>query len=199
MRLLGFAYRSDGAEGTSKRDSISIVRSSKCFATGQSVLSFESAASYTLVDRQAAWRLIWQRRPAFFEPTVVNGNGAYRQLFHSKQRQQFPTQTSFNRKDAVDSSLDRTWHWVDNCIGIWSFLVFNACGGGIGSGLGRLLLERLSVDNGTKSKLSIAVWAVRKSRRPSWRVRTQSCACTLCLIEHTEVTVMMDNEAICDI
>ena len=55
-----------GAMGgrASKRGSTSIVRSSSCLATGQLVLSFDSAASYTLVNRQAAWRLIWQRRPS---------------------------------------------------------------------------------------------------------------------------------------
>ena len=39
------------------------------------------------------------------------------------------------------------------------FMVFNACGGGTGSGLGCLLLERLSVDYGKKSKISFTVWS----------------------------------------
>lgn len=33
-----------------------------------------------------------------------------------------------------------------------------ACGGGTGSGLGCLMLERLSVDYGKKSKISFTVW-----------------------------------------
>ena len=37
------------------------------------------------------------------------------------------------------------------------FLCYHATGGGTGSGLGSLLLERLSVDYGRKSKLSFAV------------------------------------------
>jgi len=36
--------------------------------------------------------------------------------------------------------------------------VYNACGGGTGSGLGCLMLERLSVDYGKKSKISFTVW-----------------------------------------
>ena len=40
------------------------------------------------------------------------------------------------------------------------FMVFNACGGGTGSGLGCLLLERLSVDYGKKSKISFTVPAL---------------------------------------
>ena len=41
---------------------------------------------------------------------------------------------------------------ADNCTGLQGFMVFNACGGGTGSGLGCLLLERLSVDYGKKSE-----------------------------------------------
>ena len=37
-------------------------------------------------------------------------------------------------------------------------MVFNAVGGGTGSGLGALLLERLSVDYGKKSKLGKALF-----------------------------------------
>ena len=42
--------------------------------------------------------------------------------------------------------------------GLQGFLVFNAVGGGTGSGLGSLLLERLSVDYGKKSKLGFTVY-----------------------------------------
>ena len=37
-------------------------------------------------------------------------------------------------------------------------LCTEACGGGTGSGLGCLMLERLSVDYGKKSKISFTVW-----------------------------------------
>lgn len=43
--------------------------------------------------------------------------------------------------------------------GLQGFCVYNACGGGTGSGLGCLMLERLSVDYGKKSKISFtASW-----------------------------------------
>lgn len=45
-----------------------------------------------------------------------------------------------------------------NTIGLQGFLVFNAVGGGTGSGLGSLLLERLSVDYGKKSKLGFTIY-----------------------------------------
>jgi len=60
-------------------------------------------------------------------------------------------------QEIVDLVLDRIRKLADNCTGLQGFLVFYATGGGTGSGLGSLLLERLSVDYGRKSKLSFAV------------------------------------------
>jgi hypothetical protein len=45
--------------------------------------------------------------------------------------------------------------------------VFNAVGGGTGSGLGSLLLERLSVDYGKKSKLGFTVYPSPQVPAPS--------------------------------
>lgn len=58
----------------------------------------------------------------------------------------------------MDLCLDRIRKLADNCTGLQGFLVFNAVGGGTGSGLGSLLLERLSVDYGKKSKLGFTVY-----------------------------------------
>ncbi|KAF3611127.1 hypothetical protein DY000_02048403 [Brassica cretica] len=60
--------------------------------------------------------------------------------------------------EIVDLCLDRIRKLADNCTGLQGFLVFNAVGGGTGSGLGSLLLERLSVDYGKKSKLGFTVY-----------------------------------------
>merc|ERR1712193_385337 len=62
-------------------------------------------------------------------------------------------------KEIVDLCLDRIRKLADNCTGLQGFMVFNACGGGTGSGLGCLMLERLSVDYGKKSKLSFTMWS----------------------------------------
>ena len=77
---------------------------------------------------------------------------------------------------------------ADNCTGLQGFLLFNAVGGGTGSGLGALLLERLSVDYGRKSKLSFTIY-------PSPQVSTavvEPYNCVLSthsLLEHTDVSV----------
>ena len=70
----------------------------------------------------------------------------------------------------MDLVLDRIRKLADNCTGLQGFLVFHATGGGTGSGLGSLLLERLSVDYGRQSKLSFTV-------SPS-SVPTYLCTCT---------------------
>merc|ERR1712130_7745 len=78
------------------------------------------------------------------------------------------------------------------------FLVSHATGGGTGSGLGALLLERLSVDYGKKSKLSFCV-------TPAPQVSTavvepyNHVLSTHALLEHTDVTFCLDNEACYDV
>ncbi|TYG95482.1 hypothetical protein ES288_A11G271800v1 [Gossypium darwinii] len=119
------------------------------------------------------------------EPTVIDEvrSGAFRQLFHPEQliSGKEDAANNFARghytvgREIVDLCIDRIRKLADNCTGLQGFLVFNAVGGGTGSGLGSLLLERLSVDYG-KNVLS-----------------------THSLLEHTDVAVLLDNEAIYDI
>ncbi|CAE8647831.1 unnamed protein product, partial [Polarella glacialis] len=102
------------------------------------------------------------------EPTVVDEvrTGTYRQLFHPEQliSGKEDAANNFARghytvgKEIVDLVLDRIRKLADNCTGLQGFMIFNTCGGGTGSGLGCLLLERLSVDYGKKSKISFTVW-----------------------------------------
>lgn len=61
-------------------------------------------------------------------------------------------------REIVELCLDRVRKLADNCTGLQGFLVFSAVGGGTGSGLGSLLLERLSVDYGKKSKLGFTIY-----------------------------------------
>jgi tubulin alpha len=103
------------------------------------------------------------------EPTVIDEvrTGTYRQLFHPEQliSGKEDAANNFARghytigKEIVDLVLDRLRKLADNCTGLQGFMIFNAVGGGTGSGLGCLMLERLSVDYGKKSKLSFTVWA----------------------------------------
>jgi tubulin alpha len=142
------------------------------------------------------------------EPTVVDEvrTGTYRQLFHPEQLISGKEDAANNYarghytigKEIVDLCLDRIRKLADNCTGLQGFCVFHAVGGGTGSGLGALLLERLSVDYGKKSKLGYTVY-------PSPQVSTavvepyNSVLSTHSLLEHTDVAAMLDNEAIYDL
>jgi tubulin alpha len=142
------------------------------------------------------------------EPTVADEirTGTYRQLFHPEQIITGKEDAANNYarghytigKEIVDLVLDRLRKLADNCTGLQGFLCFNAVGGGTGSGLGSLLLERLSVDYGRKSKLGFTCY-------PSPQVSTavvepyNSVLSTHSLLEHTDVAVMLDNEALYDI
>ena len=75
----------------------------------------------------------------------------------------------------MDLCLDRIRKLADNCTGLQGFLVFNAVGGGTGSGLGSLLLERLSVDYGKKSKLGFTVYPSPQARAQYVAAKFRAC------------------------
>jgi len=142
------------------------------------------------------------------EPTVIDEvrTGTYRQLFHPEQliSGKEDAANNFARghytigKEIVDLCLDRIRKLADNCTGLQGFLVYNACGGGTGSGLGCLMLERLSVDYGKKSKLSFTIWSCPQVATAVVEPYN-TVLCVHSLLEHTDVTVMLDNEALYDI
>ena len=141
------------------------------------------------------------------EPTVVDEvrTGTYRQLYHPQQLITGKEDAANNYarghytigRDLVDVTLDRIRKLADQCTGLQGFLIFHSVGGGTGSGFGSLLLERLSVDYGKKSKLDFCIY-------PSPQVSTavvepyNSVLSTHSLLEHTDVAFMLDNEAIYD-
>ncbi|KAF5908177.1 Tubulin alpha-1C chain, partial [Clarias magur] len=98
----------------------------------------------------------------------------------------------------IDLVLDRIRKLADQCSGLQGFLVFHSFGGGTGSGFTSLLLERLSVDYGKKSKLEFAIY-------PAPQVSTavvepyNFILTTHTTLEHSECAFMVDNEAIYDI
>ncbi|KAF8299272.1 hypothetical protein TcBrA4_0064560 [Trypanosoma cruzi] len=114
----------------------------------------------------------WQARAARgvldLEPTVVDEirTGTYRQLFHPEQLSPAREDAANNYgcghytigKEIVDLCLDRIRKLADNCTGLQGFSVYHAVAGGTGSGLGALLLERLSVDYGRSPKLGYTVY-----------------------------------------
>ncbi|MGH0182839.1 UNVERIFIED_CONTAM: hypothetical protein FKN15_010250 [Acipenser sinensis] len=132
--------------------------------------------------------------------------GTYRQLFHPEQLITGKEDAANNYarghytigKEIIDLVLDRVRKLADQCTGLQGFLVFHSFGGGTGSGFTSLLMERLSVDYGKKSKLEFSIY-------PAPQVSTavgepyNSILTTHTTLEHSDCAFMVDNEAIYDI
>ena len=132
--------------------------------------------------------------------------GTYRQLFHPEQLITGKEDAANNYarghytigKEIVDLVLDRIRKLADQCTGLQGFLIFHSFGGGTGSGFTSLLMERLSVDYGKKSKLEFAIY-------PAPQVSTavvepyNSILTTHTTLEHSDCAFMVDNEDIYDI
>ena len=122
------------------------------------------------------------------EPTIIDGGrtGTYRQLFHPKQLISGKEDAANNfasghytiGKEIVDLCLDRIRKLADQCTGLQGFLVFNSIGGGTGSGLGSLLLDRYSVNYDKKSKLGFTACPSPKSQPLSLNLTTPSSQLT---------------------
>jgi len=101
-------------------------------------------------------------------------------------------------KEMIDKVNDRLRKLVDNCDNVQGFVVNHSVGGGTGSGLGALILERIAVDYRKKSKLGFEVY-------PSPTISTcvvepyNALLTTHWLLDHTEISIVLDNEAIYEI
>merc|ERR1719277_2897600 len=142
------------------------------------------------------------------EPTVVDDvrTGAYAQMFHPEflLNGKEDAANNFARghytvgKEILDQVNDRMRKLVDNSNNVQGFTMNHAVGGGTGSGLGALILERFAVDYRKKSKIGFEVY-------PSPKLSTcvvepyNSLLSTHWLLDHTEVSVLLDNEAVYEI
>jgi tubulin alpha len=101
-------------------------------------------------------------------------------------------------KKLIDRVADRLRKLVENCDNLMGFIITHAVGGGTGSGLGALILERMAVDYRKKSKLGFELY-------PSPSLSTavvepyNALLTTHWLLDHTEVSLLLDNEAIYDL
>jgi len=142
------------------------------------------------------------------EPSVCDDikTGQYREMFN-------PDSMICNKEDAasnyarghytvgkeiIDKVMDKIRRLADQCTGLQGFFVYHGVGGGTGSGTTALLLERMAQDYPNKPKLSF-------SNYPSPMVSTavvepyNGVLMTHNLLEFTNVTFMLDNEALYDI
>jgi len=139
------------------------------------------------------------------EPTVVDDvrTGPYAQMFHPEflLNGKEDAANNFARghytvgKEILDQVNDRLRKLVDNSENVQGFIMNHAVGGGTGSGLGALILERIAVDYRKKSKIGFEIY-------PAPKISTcivepyNAMLSTHWLLDHTEVSVLLDNEAI---
>jgi len=101
-------------------------------------------------------------------------------------------------REMIGKVTDRLRKLVDNCDNVQGFVMNHAVGGGTGSGMGSLMLERMAVDYRKKPKLGFEVY-------PSPTISTcvvepyNALLTTHWLTDHTEISVVLDNEAIYEI
>ena len=132
--------------------------------------------------------------------------GTYRQLFHPEQLITGKEDAANNYarghytigKEQIEVTVDKIRRMADQCTGLQGFLVFHSFGGGTGSGFASLLMERLSVEYGKKSKLAFSVY-------PAPQVSTaivepyNAILYTHTTLEHCDCAFLVDNQAIYDI
>merc|ERR1712142_761712 len=101
-------------------------------------------------------------------------------------------------KEIMDSVSDRLKKSVEDCDNLQGFIMTHSVGGGTGSGLGMLILERLAVDYRKKSKIGFEIY-------PAPSISTcivepyNGLLSTHWLLDHTEVSLVLDNEALYEI
>ncbi|KAJ3928597.1 MAG: Tubulin/FtsZ, GTPase domain-containing protein [Lentinula lateritia] len=142
------------------------------------------------------------------EPNVIDEirNGPYRSLFHPETLITGKEDAASNYarghytigKEMIDTVMDKVRRLSDNCSGLQGFFVFHSFGGGTGSGFGALILERLSMDYGKKSKLEFSVYPA-PTLANSIVEPYNSVLTTHTTLEHSDCSFMVDNEAIYDI
>merc|ERR1711933_457844 len=100
--------------------------------------------------------------------------------------------------EMMDQINDRVKKLVEDCDNVQGFIITHSVGGGTGSGLGMLILERLAVDYRKKSKIGFEIY-------PSPNISTcivepyNGLLSTHWLLDHTDVSLVLDNEALYEI
>jgi len=98
-------------------------------------------------------------------------------------------------KENVDRVNEAVRKLADNSTNVQGFIMNHSVGGGTGSGMGALILERLAVDYRKKTKIGFEIY-------PSPQISTaivdpyNALLSTHWLLDHTEVSIVVDNEAV---
>ena len=159
----------------------------------------------TFYDESGSGQFVPRNLTVDLEPTVVDDvrTGAFSQLFHPDYllNGKEDAANNFARghytvgKEILDTVNDRLRKLFDNSENVQGFIMHHAVGGGTGSGLGSLILERVAVDFRKKCKIGFEIY-------PSPQLSTcivepyNALFTTHWLLDHTDLSVTLDNEAI---
>ena len=101
-------------------------------------------------------------------------------------------------KQIIYYSIDKIRKIAENCNDLQGFIIFNSVGGGTGSGFGSLLFERLSLDYPKSVKLGFNIYPSPKFSSAITEPYN-SVLSTHSLLEHANLSFILDNEGIHDI
>jgi len=162
----------------------------------------------TFYEETAAGQFVPRNLSVDLEPTVIDDirRGSRSNLFHPEFliNGKEDAANNFARghytvgKELMDIVNDRIRKMVDNSENVQGFIVNHSVGGGTGSGMGMLILERLAVDYRKKSKIGFELY-------PSPSISTcivepyNGLLSTHWLLDHTDVSLVLDNEALYEI
>jgi len=139
------------------------------------------------------------------EPSVIDEirTGPYRQLFRPESMISGKEDAANNfarghytvGKEILDLVIDKIRKEAENATSPQGFFIFHSFGGGTGSGFTSLLQERLSLEFSKKNKLDFAVYPAPQTStavvEPYNSVLTTHSA-----MEHSDVTFLVDNDAV---
>lgn len=142
-------------------------------------------------------------KTVFFSFSDCIKNGSYGKLFHPNSLISGLEDAANNYarghytvgKNVIDLLIEQTRKITEQCDCLQGFFIFNSFGGGTGSGLGSLFMEKVSSDFSKKCTLEFAVY-------PSPRVSTavvepyNSVLTNHSSLDHVDCCFMVDNEAL---
>jgi len=159
----------------------------------------------TFFEETSAGQFVPRNIYVDLEPTVLDDvrRGKTAALFHPEYlvNAKEDAANNFARghytvgKEMMDIVSDRLRKLVDNSENVQGFMATHSVGGGTGSGMGMLILERLAVDYRKKSKIGFEIY-------PSPNISTcivepyNGLLSTHWLLDHTDVSLVLDNEAL---
>ena len=140
------------------------------------------------------------------DPTVIDSakSGKYGTLYHDEDTLSGNEDASYNfaagyytvGKALINAFTDRIRKQLDECDDVQGFIISHSVGGGTGSGLGALILETLATDYQKKFKLGFEVYPSSDIRSNSVMAPYNALLATHWLLDHTQVSVVFDNEAV---